>query len=433
MQIGAFAHLCDTKLSVLRHYDKERILMPAYVDPVTGYRHYTPEQADVFRRITALKRAGFSLAEIRRVLSQIDSDEAVFTLFDAKEAQLRDMLSDLSQARAMMENEKMRLQITVTEENNTVKAISAGFDSSKTDGMKQEMDEELLRCRYQRISGYTVCTDAVVGESRLSCAVCRLNEHPVPIFENTDLPFEDDPLVIGRWDVVGEFAHRDDIPENPDASANTAAENGITSLYFLPGGEDYWCYAWTRGKLLCRYGDGAYVCTYTTECIDGVRYMIVDWKSYEYRCGGRPVALLLRQHDTNHYTKEGLARKDNIDLPFEDDPRVIGAWHAVGMVSSPTDFQPEMHVRDGLFFSEVTFAPGGTVTSQYGSQTVCGEQMQVWTRGYILRKWNSTACAYEIRMLDGTEYLFVEWKSGDYTWGGRAPKYYVFVRDSVTP
>ena len=77
MQIGAFAHLCDTKLSVLRHYDKEGILMPAYVDPMTGYRHYTPEQADVFRRITALKRAGFSLAEIRRVHSLMDSDDAV--------------------------------------------------------------------------------------------------------------------------------------------------------------------------------------------------------------------------------------------------------------------------------------------------------------------------------------------------------------------
>ena len=38
MQIGAFAHLCDTKLSVLRHYDKEGILMPAYVDPIIGIR-----------------------------------------------------------------------------------------------------------------------------------------------------------------------------------------------------------------------------------------------------------------------------------------------------------------------------------------------------------------------------------------------------------
>jgi len=427
MQIGVFAHLCDTKLSVLRHYDKEGILMPAYVDPVTGYRHYTPEQADVFRRITALKRAGFSLAEIRRLLSQIDSDEAVLALFDAKEAQLRTILSDLAQARTMMKNEKTRLQMTLTEDGDKLIAISAGFDASKTADMKQEMDEELLRHRCQRISGYAAAPDTRTGEVRLSCTVCRLAEHPETIFENTDLPFVDDPLVIGRWDVVGEFAHRDDITD--DICEQKGPCSGITSLYFLPGGEQYWCYGWTRGKLLCRYGDAAYVCDYTTERIGETRYMFVDWKSYEYRCGGKPVVLLLRQHDTAVYTKDGLAKKDDIDLPFEDDPRVIGYWRAVGMVPSPGVFDPARHGREKLFFSAVTFAPGGEVTSQYGAQTIAGTDMQVWTKGYILRKWNSTACDYEIRVQDGVEYLFIAWKSGDYIWGGREPLYYVLVRE----
>ena len=54
--------------------------------------------------------------------------------------------------------------------------------------------------------------------------------------------------------------------------------------------------------------------------------------------------------------------------------------------------------------------------------------MQVWTRGYLLRKWNRTACAYEIRRFDGIEFLFLEWKNGDYIWGGREPKWYVFCR-----
>ena len=29
---------------------------------------------------------------------------------------------------------------------------------------------------------------------------------------------------------------------------------------------------------------------------------------------------------------------------------------------------------------------------------------------------------------DGEEYLFIEWKSGDYRWGGYETDYYVFVR-----
>jgi len=431
MQIGNFAHLCDTKLSVLRHYDKEGLLIPAYVDPITGYRHYTAEQADIFRRITALKRAGFSLAQIRRMLSQIDSDEAVLALFDAKETQLRDMLSDLSQARAMMKQEKNRLQITITEEGGEIKARSAGFEKDNIADRKQDMDEALFRSRYQRISGYSVITDQKNGNVRLTCMVCKLKDNPVSVFENLDVPFEDDPLVIGRWDIIGEFVHRDDIAEIPVVSDSDAAENRwLTSLYFLPGGTSYWCFGWTKGKLLCRFGDASYVCSYTTERIDGVRYMYLEWKSYAFRCGGKPEILLLRQHDTQFYTADMLARKDRIDLPFTEDSCVIGRWRAVNFVSSPDAFDPAAPVRQKLFFSNVTFYENGDVESVYGDRTVRGDTMQTWTRGYILRKWNSTACAYCLRVIDGTAYLFIEWKSGDYIWGGQAPKYYVFVRET---
>ena len=61
MKIGEFAKLCSTRISVLRHYDKEKLLVPEYTDAFSGYRYYSSEQLLVFRRITALKKAGFSL------------------------------------------------------------------------------------------------------------------------------------------------------------------------------------------------------------------------------------------------------------------------------------------------------------------------------------------------------------------------------------
>ena len=48
MQIGEFAMLCGTKISVLRHYDKEGLLSPDHVDRFTGYRYYAKEQISVF-------------------------------------------------------------------------------------------------------------------------------------------------------------------------------------------------------------------------------------------------------------------------------------------------------------------------------------------------------------------------------------------------
>ena len=59
MKIGEFAKLCGTKISVLRHYDREGLLEPQHIDEFSGYRYYTSEQILSFYRITALKKAGF--------------------------------------------------------------------------------------------------------------------------------------------------------------------------------------------------------------------------------------------------------------------------------------------------------------------------------------------------------------------------------------
>ena len=211
MQIGAFAELCNTKLSVLRHYDKEGLLLPAYIDPITGYRHYAAEQAMIFRRITALKQAGFSLGEIRSILSHADSDDAIGALFDEKEARLYAMLSDLARARELMKEEIMQFQITFSEEHGALCAYSAYFDATETKAQKRHMDSALRRQQYQRISGFRVLRDGDAAV-RLACDVLWLNDKPVSVFEDTDLPFVDDALIVGRWDVIGEYAHRDDVP-----------------------------------------------------------------------------------------------------------------------------------------------------------------------------------------------------------------------------
>ena len=80
------------------------------------------------------------------------------------------------------------------------------------------------------------------------------------------------------------------------------------------------------------------------------------------------------------------------------------------------------------YFSEIEFAEGGHVTAVYGGEVISGDDRHTWTRGFWLRKWNSTACAYEINTFDGTDYLIIEWKSGDYRFGGRDTDYYVMVR-----
>lgn len=66
-----------------------------------------------------------------------------------------------------------------------------------------------------------------------------------------------------------------------------------------------------------------------------------------------------------------------------------------------------------------------------GGEIIAGDDMPTWTRGYVLRKFNSTACAYTIRRIGSRDHLIIEWKSGDYRFGGMDTDYYVFVRDDV--
>ncbi|MGW1005718.1 DNA polymerase III subunit beta family protein [Streptomyces sp. NPDC002520] len=96
--IGEMARDGGLSVSALRFYDRAGVLVPAWVDPVSGYRWYAPEQLDEARVLATLRRAAMPLADIRLVLagwSGTDPD-LVRTLL---EAHLRRLASGLSDAR----------------------------------------------------------------------------------------------------------------------------------------------------------------------------------------------------------------------------------------------------------------------------------------------------------------------------------------------
>ena len=84
MKIGKFAEYCGTKISILRHYDKEELLLPERIDIFTGYRYYSPSQKAIFDRITALKKAGFTLHEIKKIISFSVSEKEIDEMFAQK-------------------------------------------------------------------------------------------------------------------------------------------------------------------------------------------------------------------------------------------------------------------------------------------------------------------------------------------------------------
>ena len=66
--VGGFARLAGISAKVLRTYDEAGLFAPAWVDPSSGYRYYSPAQLPSLRRIQGLRDVGLSRAEIRALV-----------------------------------------------------------------------------------------------------------------------------------------------------------------------------------------------------------------------------------------------------------------------------------------------------------------------------------------------------------------------------
>ncbi len=61
------------------------------------------------------------------------------------------------------------------------------------------------------------------------------------------------------------------------------------------------------------------------------------------------------------------------------------------------DFSEAPHNKDFKpYFKAIEFLPAGECISVYGDEIINGTE-QGWTKGYWLRKFNDTTCAYEIK------------------------------------
>ncbi|GGN55472.1 hypothetical protein GCM10010112_06340 [Actinoplanes lobatus] len=92
--IGEAARASGLSVSALRFYDGAGVLVPAAVDPVTGYRRYTAEQIRAARLIAGLRRVGMPVAEIANAVRDLDDPASVRVRLDDHLARLEAGLAD---------------------------------------------------------------------------------------------------------------------------------------------------------------------------------------------------------------------------------------------------------------------------------------------------------------------------------------------------
>ena len=90
LTVGNFAILCACGPRTLRYYDRVGLLKPAMVDEWTGYRYYEESQVLDYQKIRSLQSAGFTIGEIRKLLSAPEGE--VRAALERKSAELEKTL-----------------------------------------------------------------------------------------------------------------------------------------------------------------------------------------------------------------------------------------------------------------------------------------------------------------------------------------------------
>jgi len=106
---------------------------------------------------------------------------------------------------------------------------------------------------------------------------------------------------------------------------------------------------------------------------------------------------------------------------------VIGCWETIDFVNTFDQFKINKKYWQGdIFLTKYIFENGGKLYVGYKDNVNLFPL--TWSKGVVINKNLSTVSDYKIKNIDEEEIMFVEWKSGDYTFGGKVHGYYVLKK-----
>lgn len=93
LSIGEFSKACGLTVKTLRFYHERGVLVPAKVDPHSGYRYYDDHNLETAQVIRALRDLDFSLDEVAEILAHCDDDQDAVAYLEHHKRALADKLN----------------------------------------------------------------------------------------------------------------------------------------------------------------------------------------------------------------------------------------------------------------------------------------------------------------------------------------------------
>lgn len=195
--IGEIARASGLSVSALRFYDGAGVLVPAAVDPLTGYRRYSDDQLRAARLVAGLRRVGMPVAAITRAVAELRDPPAVRRLLDEHLRRLEDGLADarreLSRVHALLDLQ----ETTMTRISLPAAALAAALDAVR---FAASTDPELpMLAGVLFETGTAGLTVVATDRYRLAVAEAAAGVSGPPARLMAPLPFVDElrPLLTG--------------------------------------------------------------------------------------------------------------------------------------------------------------------------------------------------------------------------------------------
>jgi bla regulator protein BlaR1 len=247
------------------------------------------------------------------------------------------------------------------------------------------------------------------------------------VVDKIDQPFVDDSELRGTWEVFDYVESVEGFDPDERQWRDKNSPLAPAQITFDEGGGTSGPWKWTNGLVI--EPDNKTAAEYTIKTLPEKTFLFVEWQNDNYLFRGMKPKYLV-------FMKGGADNRlvDRADYPFVDDPALRGTWTSVDFVKTVEQFNPRKKRwpdNEDLMIQEMSFTEGGKVTAilTAGDKVKTISDWLTWTKDRIIRpKPPVTAAHYEIKTIDRKDYLFFEWKSGDYTIRGHKPQYYVLTR-----
>lgn len=261
------------------------------------------------------------------------------------------------------------------------------------------------------------------------------------IKDNINYTFEADQRLIGEWQSV-DFVSA---PEDFNGMVGQGTEQYTQQqLAFLSDGRVlrgttgnsanpfvYSAFTYTKDHILNK--NASTDSLYEIRTIDNTPYLFMQWKAGDYTSGTKtePSYYVFKQVSTKDLIdfKPQSVRQDDTQLPFVNDPDLIGQWQTVDFVAGPDDFSPyDQYFVGDMYLRTLHISEDGRITGNFNEGIQDFMPLGSWTKGSIIDSENNVVEAYEIRQIEGKTYLFYPWISGDVVFGGHKAQYYVLEK-----